>query len=74
MWDRIQRDWQLYRPSARRRWQKLSDGDLELTAGNRQLLVRTIERRYGVSGTEAERQVDLFAERCSESVFGNLWQ
>ncbi len=57
-WDRIEAQWQRFRVAAKVRWHKLSERQLELIGGRRELLARRIQDAYGVSPDEAERQLN----------------
>lgn len=56
-WDRIEGNWQHFKGNARRHWAKLSEGELEAIAGNRELLAGKIREAYGVSKEIAEKQL-----------------
>ena len=56
-WDRIQRNWNHFKGNARRHWDKLSEEQLELVAGNRDALAVKIQEVYGVSPERAEKQL-----------------
>ena len=45
----------------RRRWDRLTDEDIELAGGDRARLARRIAKRYRITVTEARRQVQQFA-------------
>jgi len=57
-WRQVENQWQQFRNFAKRHWHKLSDDDLNGIAGRRAALVETLERRYNMSLSEAERCVD----------------
>ena len=56
-WNRIERNWKVFKANAKRHWVKLSDEQLDLVAGKRDQLVRKIEQVYGISAEMAERQL-----------------
>lgn len=66
-WDRIERNWKLFKLNAKRHWVKLSDEQLDLIAGKREQLVRKIEQVYGVSAEMAERQLAAWQSAQRES-------
>lgn len=72
-WDQIQTDWHLIKPSARRRWQLLTDSDLENIGGIRERLVQAVRDRYGAGVADAECDVDEFAAKCSHSPWRDTW-
>lgn len=60
-WDEIKIHWLEYRPLAKRRWLALSDEQLEVINGQRQLLSQSLQATYGVSRDIAELQIDTWA-------------
>jgi len=50
--------WKRLKGSARPKWGKLTDDDLDRIEGSRDELVGMIQERYGKSREEAEREVD----------------
>lgn len=44
--------------SARQQWGKLTDDDLDMIAGNREMLVGKLQERYGYAKEEAQRRAD----------------
>jgi uncharacterized protein YjbJ (UPF0337 family) len=57
-WDQIAGKWKQTKGSAKTRWGKLTDDDLDVVAGQRDQLIGRIQERYGIAKDEAERQVD----------------
>ncbi len=57
-WDRIAGNWKQFRGKIRERWGKLTDDELETIAGKRDQLIGKLQRSYGITRDEAERQVD----------------
>src|SRR5688572_18777212 len=66
-WDRIERNWKVFKANAKRHWVKLSDEQLDLVAGKRDQLVRKIEQVYGISTEMAERQLAAWQSAQRES-------
>jgi len=56
-WSIIESRWNEYKAAAKRQWDKLSEGQLSGTRGNREYLLRRVQEAYAVSRIEAERQV-----------------
>lgn len=56
-WDRIEGNWKQYKGSAKQQWGKLTDDQLDVTSGKRDLLVGKIQEAYGISKDEAEKQM-----------------
>ena len=56
-WERIEGNWSEYKLNARTRWSRLTRGDLDRIAGNRERLVGKICEAYGMSAEEAQLQL-----------------
>ncbi len=56
-WDRIEGNWKQYKGSAKQQWGKLTDDQLSVTSGKRDMLVGKIQEVYGISKDEAEKQM-----------------
>lgn len=57
-WDQVQGKWKQMKGSAKTRWGKLTDNDLDVVAGKRDQLIGRIQERYGIAKEEAQHQVD----------------
>lgn len=57
-WDQVEGKWKQLKGSARERWGKLTDDDLDVIAGRKDQFLGRIQERYGVTREEAEKQVD----------------
>lgn len=57
-WDQIEGKWKQVKGSARAKWGKLTDDDLDVIAGKRESLVGKLQERYGIAKDEAEKQSD----------------
>lgn len=62
-WNRIQGNWKQLAGHARQQWGKLTDDDLAQIDGNRDILAGKIQDRYGVTQTEANQQIDSWANK-----------
>jgi uncharacterized protein YjbJ (UPF0337 family) len=56
-WDRIEGNWNLFKGTAKRRWGKLTEGELDVIAGQREQLAGKIQEAYGISKATTERQI-----------------
>jgi len=56
-WDGVEGDWKRFRVSAKRRWGKLTEQQLDAIAGRRALLAGRIRDAYELSKDDAERQL-----------------
>jgi len=57
-WDQVKGKWKQMKGSAKTRWGKLTDDDLDVIAGKRDQLIGRIQERYGIAKDEAQHQVD----------------
>lgn len=58
--DTLKGKWKQVRGSAKEKWGKLTDDDLDVIDGQREQLVGKVQERYGKGREEAEREVDQF--------------
>jgi len=57
-WDQIEGKWKQFTGSARERWGKLTDDDIQTLTGKKDNLVGRIQERYGIAKEEAEKQAE----------------
>ncbi len=60
-WDQVKGRWGEMKGMARQKWGDLTDDELDKIEGNREELVGTLQRKYGIGKEEAEKQADEFA-------------
>jgi len=56
--DQFQGKWKQMKGSAKERWGKLTDDDIDVINGRNDQLVGKIQERYGIAKDEAQRQVE----------------
>ena len=61
-WDRVEGNWKQLTGKVKEQWGKLTDDDLTLAAGKRDVLAGKIQERYGLAKDEAEKQIDDFTD------------
>ena len=66
-WDRIEGNWKQFKGNAREQWGKLTDDQLDVVAGRRDLLLGRIQEAYGITKDETEKQLAAWQERMRES-------
>ena len=66
-WDRIEGNWKQFKGSALQQWGKLTDDQLDVIAGKRDLLLGRIQEAYGITKDETEKQLAEWQERMKES-------
>jgi len=66
-WDQIEGKWKQFTGSARERWGKLTDDDIQTLTGQREQLVGKIQERYAIAKAEAEKQADAWSHVLKET-------
>lgn len=61
-WDIIEGNWKEFSGKARAKWGKLTNDQLDVIAGRRDQLKGEIQKAYGITKDEAEKQVKEFEE------------
>ena len=56
-WGVIESRWLEYKAAAKRRWDKLSEAQLNGTRGNRTYLLKRVQEAYALTAEEAEREI-----------------
>ncbi|SFN23411.1 CsbD family protein [Nitrosomonas communis] len=56
-WDKIEGKWRYLIGKVKEQWGKFNDNDCERIAGKREKLIGDIQKKYGISKEEAEKQV-----------------
>lgn len=51
-------NWKQFKGQAKKKWGKLTDDDLDVVEGNKDILAGKIQERYGISKEEAEKEID----------------
>lgn len=57
-WDDIEGQWKDVKGRLRSRWGRLTNDDLAIIGGQKDVLVVRIQRRYGLDRGDAEREVE----------------
>ncbi|MAQ37462.1 general stress protein CsbD [Thioclava sediminum] len=60
-WDQIKGSWKEMKGKARENWGELTDDELEEAAGHREQMVGLIQKKYGKTKEDAEREVDTWS-------------
>ncbi len=61
-WDQIEGKWGQYKGQARQRWGKLTDNDLQVIAGKKDVLLGKLQQLYGVAKEEAQKQIEAWSK------------
>ncbi|HVJ11436.1 MAG TPA: CsbD family protein [Burkholderiales bacterium] len=62
-WDRIAGNWKQFKGNAMQQWGKLTDDQLDVVAGKRDVLLGRIQELYGISKDEGEKQLADWEKR-----------
>jgi uncharacterized protein YjbJ (UPF0337 family) len=62
----IKDQWNKLTPNIKQHWGKLTDADLQAKEGSAEYLTTAVEKRYGISHSEAEKQVREFEHQISK--------
>lgn len=65
-WDRIEGNWKQFSGKVQQQWGKLTNDDLDVIDGRREELAGRIQKVYGVSKDEADRQITDFADTLGD--------
>ncbi|HYN12053.1 MAG TPA: CsbD family protein [Burkholderiales bacterium] len=68
-WDRIEGNWKQFKGNALQQWGKLTNDQLDVIAGKRDLLAGKIQEAYGVTKDEAEKQLNRWQDEQKEVSF-----
>ncbi|WP_439589142.1 CsbD family protein [Hydrogenophaga sp.] len=66
-WDTIQGNWKQLTGRAKQQWGKLTDDDLQVVEGHRDMLSGKIQERYGIAKDEAEKQLSAWERSADDS-------
>jgi uncharacterized protein YjbJ (UPF0337 family) len=69
-WNEIQNNWDEFKDKVQKRWDKLTDKDLQAIAGKRDQLTGKLKEKYGIAEQEAEQRIDAFCDQCSPATRG----
>jgi uncharacterized protein YjbJ (UPF0337 family) len=59
-WDSLAGKWRELSGTVKSKWGKLTDDDLQMIGGKKDVLVGRLQQRYGFKRDQAEREVDDF--------------
>ena len=66
-WEQVKGNWNQAKGKVKQQWGKLTDDQLDVIKGNRDILVGRIQEAYGITREEAERQVRDWEGRSFDS-------
>jgi uncharacterized protein YjbJ (UPF0337 family) len=56
-WDQIEGNWKQLKGKVRQQWGKLTDDNLDVINGRREMLAGQLQESYGITRDEAARQI-----------------
>jgi len=56
-WDQVAGNWKQVKGVVREKWGKLTDDDVDIIAGKRDILLGKIQERHGIAREEAEKEL-----------------
>jgi uncharacterized protein YjbJ (UPF0337 family) len=59
-WDSLAGKWRELSGTVKSKWGKLTDDDIQMIGGKKDVLVGRLQQRYGFQKDRAEREVDDF--------------
>jgi uncharacterized protein YjbJ (UPF0337 family) len=60
-WEQMAGKWKQTKGAVKAKWGKLTDDDLDVIHGQKEMLIGKIQERYGIAKEEAQRQVEDFS-------------
>jgi uncharacterized protein YjbJ (UPF0337 family) len=61
-WDQIAGNWKQVKGVVRERWGKLTDDDVDIIAGKRDILLGKIQEKHGIAREEAEKELKAWED------------
>jgi len=61
-WDQIAGNWKQIKGVVREKWGKLTDDDMDVIAGRREILLGKIQEKHGIAREEAEKQLKAWED------------
>jgi uncharacterized protein YjbJ (UPF0337 family) len=65
-WDRMEGNWKQFKGRVKERWGWLTDDQLDVIAGRRDILAGKVQETYGLSKDEVERQIREWEKKYPE--------
>ena len=61
--DQVEGKWKQLQGTVKEKWGNLTDDDLTVIGGKKDILVGKIQERYGITKEEAQKQADEFHDK-----------
>jgi uncharacterized protein YjbJ (UPF0337 family) len=65
-WDQLQANWPRMRAQLRHRWGRLTEDDLDVIAGHRDIFIARVQERYSVDAEEARSRIEEWLYTLTE--------
>jgi uncharacterized protein YjbJ (UPF0337 family) len=65
-WDKVHGNWLMLKEKIKEKWHQLTDDELHMIAGRRDLLLEKLQEKYGLARQEAERQIQEVMDKAEE--------
>jgi uncharacterized protein YjbJ (UPF0337 family) len=66
-WERVAGNWKEFRGKILEKWGFLTDDELDVIAGKRDMLIGKLEEHYGLTKDRAERVVEEFLKELDKA-------
>jgi uncharacterized protein YjbJ (UPF0337 family) len=64
--EQLEGKWNQFRGQIRKKWGHLTDNDMQVIAGKRDILIGRVEERYGLAKEKATAEVDGFLKSLQD--------
>jgi len=64
-WEEVEGNWMQYKGKLTTQWGKLTDDDVKIVHGRRTELLGLLQKHYGHTKEQAEREIDLWTKKLS---------
>jgi len=61
-WDQIEGNWKQFKGTVREKWGKLTDDDVDVIAGKRDILLGKIQEKHGMAREDAEKELKAWED------------
>jgi uncharacterized protein YjbJ (UPF0337 family) len=65
-WDQVGQKWTQMRGSLRHRWGRLTEEDLDVIAGKKEIFIGRVQERYSISREEARQRIEEWLQPLQE--------
>ena len=65
-WDQMKSKWMQMRGPLRHRWGRLTEEDLDVINGQRDIFISRVEERYSIDRTEAQQRIEEWLRTLQE--------